>query len=385
MSLSEKYQQLINEGQLNFDDAQSNAIKALELLTQHLSAQPKTKLKSRLSKRSWFKRFSQQQPLKGIYLWGKVGRGKTMMMDLFYQNLMTSKKQRMHFHHFMAQTHQQLAELVGQVNPLSVIAKNLAVDIDVLCFDEFFVSDIGDAMILAGLFAELFNQGVVLVTTSNCQPEQLYRNGLQRQRFLPTIDLLNKYCQVVSVNGEKDHRLHQQKYARYIYPLESSKNFLEEQFYQRTNKGLQSGVLEVNSRELTYLARENNIIYFNFSMLCKGARSQLDYIALAKQFKTVFVANVPQFSGKVLDHVASGTEEGYQRSENIFTGMHSKDDEARRFIALVDEFYDQNIELIISSEVDILNLYYGEKLSFEFARCESRLIEMQSDQYPQLI
>lgn len=382
MSLSEKYQQLINEGQLNFDDAQSNAINALELLNQHLSEQPKTKLKSRFSKHAWFKSFSQQQPLKGIYLWGKVGRGKTMMMDLFYQNLITSKKQRMHFHHFMAQTHQQLAELVGQVNPLSVIAKNLANDIDVLCFDEFFVSDIGDAMILAGLFVELFNQGVVLVTTSNCQPEQLYRNGLQRQRFLPTIDLLNKYCQVVSVNGKKDHRLHQQKYARYVYPLENANNFLEEQFYLRTNTGLHPDVIEVNSRELTYLGRENNCIYFDFSMLCKGARSQLDYIALAKQFNTVFVANVPQFSGKVLEHVVSGTEEGYKRSENIFAGMHSKDDEARRFIALVDEFYDQDVELFISSEVDILKLYCGEKLSFEFARCESRLIEMQSEHYP---
>lgn len=382
MSLSEKYQQLINNGQLNFDDAQSNAIHALELLNQHLAYQPKTKLKLLLNSHPWLQLFSHQQPLKGIYLWGKVGRGKTMMMDLFYQNLDTCRKQRMHFHHFMAQTHQQLTLLVGQVNPLSVIAKNLAKEIDVLCFDEFFVSDIGDAMILAGLFSELFNQGVVLVTTSNCQPEQLYRNGLQRQRFLPTIDLLNKYCQVVSVNGEKDHRLHQQKYARYIYPLIELNHFLEDEFYLRTNTALQSGIIEINSRALTYKGIAKEVIFFDFSMLCKGARSQLDYISLAKQFNCVFLANVPQFSGAVLEHVVSGTEEGYKRSENIFAGMHSKDDEARRFIALVDEFYDQNIELFISSEVDILNLYCGEKLSFEFARCESRLIEMQSEHYP---
>ncbi|WOH39219.1 cell division protein ZapE [Thalassotalea fonticola] len=383
MSLSEKYQQLINDGQLNVDDAQSNAIHLLELLNQHLVNQPKAKLKLPLTNFPWLQRFSRQQSLKGIYLWGKVGRGKTMMMDLFYQNLNIGRKQRMHFHHFMAQTHQQLTLLVGQVNPLSVIAKNLANEIDVLCFDEFFVSDIGDAMILAGLFAELFNQGVVLVTTSNCQPEQLYRNGLQRQRFLPTIDLLNKYCQVVSVNGEKDHRLHQQKYARYIYPLETPNNFLEEEFYLRTNKMLERGKITINSRELTYIGIASDTIFFDFSMLCKGARSQLDYISLAKQFKCIFVANVPQFSGTVLEHVVSGTEEGYRRSENIFTGMHSKDDEARRFIALVDEFYDQNIELFISSEVDILKLYCGEKLSFEFARCESRLVEMQSEHYPQ--
>ncbi|WNC67670.1 cell division protein ZapE [Thalassotalea nanhaiensis] len=385
MSLSQQYQQLINDGQLNFDSAQNNAITALDLLSQHLTAQPKTSLKSRLSNSAWLKKFSQNKPLKGIYLWGKVGRGKTMMMDLFYQNLSTSRKQRMHFHHFMAQTHQQLTERVGQVNPLSVIAKHLANEIDVLCFDEFFVSDIGDAMILSGLFTELFNQGVVLVTTSNCMPEQLYRNGLQRQRFLPTIDLLNKYCQVVSVNGEKDHRLHQQKYARYIYPLAASKNFLETAFYQRTKQAMQPGVIEVHSRELAYLGKSGNCIFFDFSVLCKGARSQLDYIALAKQFAVVFVANVPQFSGKTIEHVVSGTEEGYKRDENIFTGMHSKDDEARRFIALVDEFYDQNIELFISSDVDILNLYEGQKLSFEFARCESRLIEMQSEHYPQPI
>ncbi|MEY8251058.1 MAG: cell division protein ZapE, partial [Colwellia sp.] len=187
------YQELLTNKQLDFDTAQTHAVDALILLSEQLLAQQQ--LPEKLKKN-----------IPGLYFHGRVGRGKTMLMDLFYQHLAIKNKKRIHFHHFMESIHQQLAKLTGQSEPLTCIAKAWATDIDLLCFDEFFVSDIGDAMLLSGLFSALFAQGVTLVATSNCKPEQLYRNGLQRERFLPTITLINQYCQVVSIDGEIDHR-----------------------------------------------------------------------------------------------------------------------------------------------------------------------------------
>jgi cell division protein ZapE len=367
MPLLKQYQQLINKNTIQQDQAQQNALTALNNLLLNLKttecAQPQ-----------------------GIYLWGKVGRGKTMMMDMFYQELNIENKQRIHFHHFMEAVHKRLNEITGTDEPLRCIAKEWAKKVKVLCFDEFFVNDIGDAMLLAGLFKALFTQGVILVATSNCVPEQLYRNGLLRERFLPTIALLNQYCQVISVNGDQDHRLSQLiDYTCYYYPALQHQHTLIEKFQQLSGqpntKQLTEGNITINHRSITYIAKSEEVIWFDFFALCSGPRSQRDYMQIAKQFTMVIISNVPQFSGKLIPAVFSGIEDCYQRSGVLLGDLRQLDDEARRFIALVDEFYEQKIQLIVSAEVDIFELYQAEQLAFEFARCESRLIEMQSAQY----
>ncbi len=363
MPLLKQYQQLINEKTIQQDESQQNALTALNNLLLNLNAVKK-------------------QPQQGIYLWGKVGRGKTMMMDMFYQQLAIENKQRIHFHHFMEAVHKRLNEITGTDEPLTRIASEWAKKVKVLCFDEFFVNDIGDAMLLAGLFKALFTQGVVLVATSNCVPEQLYRNGLLRERFLPTIALLNQYCEVNSVNGEQDHRLSQLiDYTCYYYPAESHQQTLMQHYIKLTSEQPKSGNISINHRNINYLAKSDKVIWFDFFALCSGPRSQRDYMQLAKQFTTVIISNVPQFSGKLIPAVFSGIEDCYQRSGVLLGDLRQLDDEARRFIALVDEFYEQKIQLIVSAEVDIFALYQAEQLAFEFARCESRLIEMQSAQY----
>ena len=363
------YQELLANKQLDFDTAQTHAVDALILLSEQLLAQQH--LPEKVKKN-----------IPGLYFHGRVGRGKTMLMDLFYQHLAIKNKKRVHFHHFMESVHQQLAQLTGQSEPLSHIATKWAQNIDLLCFDEFYVSDIGDAMLLSGLFSALFTQGVTLVATSNCQPEQLYRNGLQRERFLPTIALINQHCQIVSINGDVDHRRTKFSknscYNNYFLLDNQGNTKLVERFQSLTDTAeLVSGEIEVNHRQLCYLAQSDNVIFFDFFALCSGPRSQRDYMVLAKDFDTVCIANVPLFSGELVPAVFSGVEDSYQRSGVLMGELQQLDDEARRFIALVDEFYDQNVKLIVSAQVDIFELYQGQQLAFEFERCQSRLIEMQ--------
>jgi cell division protein ZapE len=371
------YQSLFTLENFQYDHAQVHAVAKLAELSNAIY---------QLEKTPWLvKTFIKKDAISGIYFYGRVGRGKTMLMDLFYQNLSIARKKRIHFHRFMEEVHQQLNLCTGQSEPLKFIAKMWAKKVRVLCFDEFFVSDIGDAMLLSGLFRELFHQGVTLIATSNCHPEQLYRNGLQRERFLPTIDLINKYCQVLSVDGDVDHRLeHYQKnqtYRDYYFPLKSNKNVLAGLFSQLSGVSGEEGFIQINHRDIPYRAISNKSIFFDFNALCSGPRSQRDYMSLADHFQIVFLDNVPQFSGEKIHSIASGVEDGYQRSGKMLSELRHLDDEARRFIALVDEFYDKNIRLIISAEVDIIQLYQGEQLSFEFARCQSRLIEMQNLDY----
>lgn len=380
-----QYQQLLQQRVLCEDKAQLAAVSALsELSSQLVQSQPSiTPFITSNIFHSWQK---PKSIFKGLYFHGRVGRGKTMLMDLFYQNTPIKKKKRIHFHRFMEAVHQELNELVISSkkgsDPLVKIANRWATELDLLCFDEFFVSDIGDAMILSGLFAQLFSSGVVLVATSNCKPEQLYRNGLQRERFLPTIALINEYCQVIAIDGEIDHRLTEKTAAthgNYFLIEQNGEQCLYNSYKTLTNETrVNTGEITINHRQIPYLSLHNKVIWFDFFSLCSGPRSQRDYIQLADQFTVVLLSNVPKFSGELIPAVFSGVEDRYQRSGVLLASLRELDDEARRFIALVDEFYDRNIKLIISAEVNINELYQGEQLAFEFKRCQSRLFEMQN-------
>jgi len=388
--LFKQYHQLIQQQVLCEDKAQLAAVTALSSLTTQLVQSQGTATSSITSKISRLferKKLHRQSPaIKGLYFHGRVGRGKTMLMDLFYQNIALKNKKRIHFHRFMEEVHQQLNELTkknaSSEEPLLHIAKQWAQEVDLLCFDEFYVSDIGDAMILSGLFAQLFACGVTLVATSNCTPEQLYRNGLQRERFLPTIALINQHCQVISIDGELDHRLsndHHALYNNYFLSHKSGEALLKKCYEKLTQEQCANqGEIAINHRYIPYLGLSKSTIWFDFFALCAGPRSQRDYIKLADQFDTVLLSKVPKFSGELVPAVFSGVEDRYQRSGILLANLRQLDDEARRFIALVDEFYDRNVKLIVSAEVDIDELYQGQQLAFEFQRCQSRLFEMQN-------
>ena len=383
MSVTEQYQQLIELNKLKPDNEQYKAALALDDLSRKLICAQKPK--SILFKINNL--FTKHEPIQGIYFHGRVGRGKTMLMDLFYQQLKIKRKRRIHFHHFMENVHQQLKDFSGKDNPLMLIAKLWSTQVDILCFDEFFVNDIGDAMLLAGLLKAMLSNGIILVATSNCPPKELYKNGLQRERFLPTIDVINHYCQVISIDGPTDHRLlisetQQYKYRDYSIGNDIEHNFLVDYFNKLSLGNIRcNDYIVINNRNINFRSRSDNTIWFDFMALCSGPRSQRDYIKLADNFKNVLVSNVPQFNGKLIPAVFSGVEDGYQRSGVVMGQLRGLDDEARRFIALVDEFYDRGIRLIITADVDIAELYQGTQLNFEFARCMSRLFEMQRLSY----
>ena len=398
-----QYQQLLTQNVLCEDKAQLSAVQALAKLSEQLVLAEHESVKNTKIAFDFLSKISTKKTkpvIKGLYFFGRVGRGKTMLMDLFYENIPLKRKKRIHFHRFMESVHQELKQLSRKKsaidNPLVHIAKSWASEINLLCFDEFFVSDIGDAMLLSGLFEALLASGVTLVTTSNCQPEQLYRNGLQRERFLPTINLINEFCQVISINGDIDHRLTNDKHHHKNYYLnnQNGEQLLANRFKQlstaniTTNENISfqghdlpritSNNITINHREISYLGITNQHIWFDFFDLCSGPRSQRDYMKLADLFDTVFISNIPQFGGKLIPAVFSGVEDSYQRSGVLMGDLRQLDDEARRFIALVDEFYDRKVQLIVCADVDITALYQGQQLSFEFQRCQSRLFEMQS-------
>lgn len=357
------YYTQINCGKLQRDDAQLKAVKALDELAQALQ-RPQV----------WWRK--SVSPL-GIYLYGPVGRGKSMLMDSFYERVAIEQKTRLHFHHFIAQVHTRLGQLQGLQNPLEQIAREWSKTLKLICFDEFFVSDIGDAMIMAGLFKALFAKGVVLVATSNCQPDQLYYNGLQRARFLPTIELLKSHCQIINIAGVVDHRFRFGTHTTYYFNS-AVENQLQSNFLAFADQLLTAKHVTICGRNIACLQRSNNSIMFDFMALCSGPRSTADYIYLAQHYQRIYVCDIPVMglaaTGKQIVH---GIEDSYQR-EHQDLQEHTLDDEARRFIALVDEFYDRGKLLVLSSEVEIADLYQGKKLAFEYARTESRLIEMQN-------
>ncbi len=322
----------------------------------------------------------------GLYLWGDVGRGKTFLMDLFYSSIATDKKLRLHFHHFMERIHKELNLISGKKDPLHQIAKKIAKECRVLCFDEFFVSDIGDAMLLSNLFASLFKFKVILIATSNIAIKDLYRNGLQRELFLPCIDLLQQYTQEFHLSGPDDHRLRHLNFKQIIFNAETFD--LNDIFMQYDCKGKFCNSDEmVLNRPITVIKKTKSIVWFSFQNLCLGPRSQLDYIEIAKKFKVVLISHVPRLGGEQKNWIkARGTEDGIEATvtgERIVS-YASQDDAARRFISLVDELYDRRVKLYLTSAVALAELYAGGALEFEFKRTFSRLTEMQSTEYFEL-
>lgn len=301
----------------------------------------------------------QQAPQRGLYVWGGVGRGKTWLMDLFFQSLPLRDKQRSHFHRFMQSVHDELQKHKEQTNPLNLVADRLAQRARVLCFDELFVTDIADAMLLGNLFRGLFERGVTLIATSNVAPDDLYKEGLQRARFVPATRLLKEHTQVVHMDGGADYRLRLLERAHTWFDARAAATAAElEKLFDAiaAEPGATDTTLILNHRRLRAHRLADGAIWFTFKELCDGPRGQADYIEIARCYHTVFLTGVPVL----------GPE-----AENA----------ARRFISLVDEFYDRAVKLVLSAPAPVTDLYRGSKLSFEFERTRSRLIEMQSQDY----
>jgi cell division protein ZapE len=298
---------------------------------------------------------------RGVYLWGGVGRGKTFLMDLFHAHVGVPTR-REHFHRLMKDLHARLGELRDLrdlPDPLQHVAADIARDTRVLCLDELFVSDIADAMLLGGLFAGLFERGVTLVFTSNLPPSQLYRDGLQRQRFLPAIAAIERHCEVINVEGGEDYRLRLlEKAPLYLDArLPDTRRQLETRFADLCGGDTCApGQLLIEGRDIPFVARADEVVWFDFDAICDGPRSQADFVEIARDFHTVMVSQVPQMDQDL-------------------------DNPARRFIALVDEFYDRGVKLVLAAHAPIDELYVGDRLRFEFNRTRSRLTEMQTHEY----
>jgi cell division protein ZapE len=367
------YQQKIDRDGYQQDAAQIAAITALEGLYQTISS-------------------GQLLENPSVYLWGRVGRGKTYLMDCFYESL-NGQAKRIHYYRFMQFLHEQLHLVQGEKDPLVLVANALFKEHKILCLDEFFVSDIADAMLLGRLMTVLFSQGMVLVTTSNVEPQLLYKDGLQRDRFLPAIAMLEKNLSVIELGGPTDHRIAKAQgfphYYQLTHPLIGQSNPVYQRFLNDSEKGLlqTNQSLNIESRSIKCLARSGDNFCFNFEDLFIGPRSANDYIALSKQVKRIYILNVPQMGGALNERkVARGTEDTVNINQKVANRpfvLAKGDDEARRFISFIDEMYDQRKSVIISAAAILSQLYIGGRVEFEFERTTSRIMEMQADSYYQ--
>ena len=354
----DKYKQDLKQEEFVSDPAQKQAVLHLQQLYDVLLERSEDKnflvgqVKSLLG-------IKEKQLVKGLYLWGGVGRGKTYLVDCFYECLPFENKLRIHFHRFMQNIHKELKQLKNVESPLKIVADRLAEKICILCFDEFHVSDITDAMLLAGLLEALFERGIVLVTTSNQHPDELYQGGLQRERFLPAIDLLKENTEAVNLDSGIDYRLQFLDHAEiYHHPLdEQADSVLEDDFnHLSPDVGSRAELLEIEGRVIETIRRGDGVVWFDFHALCDGPRGAADYIEIARQFQTVLLSNIP-----VLDE--------------------HDNDKTKRFIMMVDEFYDRNVKLIITAAAKPEDLYQGNRLAEPFKRTISRLEEMRSHDY----
>ncbi|MBV4367040.1 cell division protein ZapE [Erwinia phyllosphaerae] len=362
------YQQALDKGEYQPDDIQREAVTRLDAIYQALSrtgssAEPQAKgLFGKLNKLIGKGKSEAQTPVRGLYMWGGVGRGKTWLMDMFFQAIPGERKQRLHFHRFMLRVHEELTGLQGQSDPLQIVADRFKSETDLLCFDEFFVSDITDAMLLGTLMEALFARGITLVATSNIPPDELYRNGLQRARFLPAIEMIKKHCDIMNVDAGIDYRLRTLTSAHlWMMPLnEATSKEMDRMFVALAGKArTDRPVLEINHRQLPTLGVAEGVVAMDFLTLCGEGRSQHDYIELSRRFHSVLLFNVPVM-------------------------IYKTEDQARRFLALVDEFYERHVKLVISAEATLYEIYQGARLKFEYQRCVSRLQEMQSEEYLRL-
>jgi cell division protein ZapE len=299
-------------------------------------------------------------PVRGIYLWGGVGRGKTFLVDELFAELPLREKRREHFHRLMREIHVRLRRHRDLASPLARVADEIANGARLLCIDEFVVTDIADAMILAGLIEQVFRRGVTLVATSNQPPSGLYRGGLQRARFEPAIALIEKHCRVVELDAGVDYRLRQLERARLFLGPDAHGMFdtLTSEFERLADgRGRESVRVSVAGRAIPARRATPDVVWFEFRELCEAPRSAADYIEIARCYHTVFLSGVPEMDG-------------------------AADDAARRFVTLIDELYDRGVKLLLAAAVDRPeSLYRGERLAFEFRRAASRLHEMQSHAY----
>lgn len=368
ISPAQHYRTAIAQGRIDNDTSQQQAVSELDRLFTELTA-PRAK----------------RNIHRGVYLWGQVGRGKTFLMDLFCQSLPEGLAWRMHFHRFMAWFHVRLQHYTGRKNPLQLVAQDIAKKHRLLCFDELFVTDIGDAMLLGTLFENLFKLRVTLVATSNIQAQELYRDGLQRERFLPAIKAIAEHTLSVHLDGSKDHRQRALQHTP-IYFDELPQSLLQQlELPQPINDQYN---IEVLGRTIATQGANERSLHCSFNQLCEGTRSHLDYIQLAKRYTDVVLTDIPPLSGHEFERIkARGTEDAVLTATK--TGarevkLGKKDDAVRRFISLVDEFYERKVNLYLVSETPLESLYTEGSLIFEFQRTRSRLTEMASHEYLQL-
>lgn len=356
MTPTEYYQQALSSGQIREDARQQMVIEKLDVIFNALT--------QRHLKKNWLDRFRAKTPVKGLYLWGSVGIGKTFLMDCFYHCL-TIPKLRLHFHQFLLRIHDELQNIQGKKNPLELIAKKIAEETSVICFDEFFVSNIADAMILGELFLHLFENGVTLITSSNIPPDLLYKEGLQRERFLPAIHLIKENTDVVHLHSKMDYRKqHVRQSGVYYTPLDShAMQNMEDAFVHFSNGAApECDSISIYQRDIVIVKKAGPVIWFDFDIICGRPRSQNDYLALTEKYHTVMIQNLREIKANENDLILC-------------------------FIYLVDILYDAHCRLILSASIPLDHIFDPEKTKQPIQRTLSRLIEMQSQEYvyPEMI
>ncbi|MFK7993793.1 MAG: cell division protein ZapE [Granulosicoccus sp.] len=361
-----RYDAEVSAGVLRVDVEQRAVMQKLDLISDELSRRKNWVAPSRSLFARWKKPGTNKvKGIQGLYLWGGVGRGKTHLCDLFFDAVSFQDKTRLHFHRFMQQIHSDLRKLEGVENPMQIIADDWSSHSRLLLLDEIHVNDITDAMLLGGLLTALFSRGVTLVTTSNVRPEGLYKDGLQRARFIPAIAQIRDHTQVLEMVGVTDYRLRllQKEPVYRVSRFENgmadrkTREMMQDYFDTiRADFDISSTTIEINSRQLPAIGHSADVAWFNFDTLCNTSRSTNDYIELASLFQTILISDVP-----VMDDTTN--------------------DSARRFVNMIDEFYDRHVKLILSAEARADKLYTGKRLAFEFERAASRLFEMQTTEY----
>ncbi len=352
MPVRQIYEQTLAERGYHADEAQLRAIRALERCETEW-ADYKARRSNALTK------LIRRPPIpRGVYMWGGVGRGKSFLMDCFFQAVPLTRKTRLHFHEFMREVHRELQELKGTVNPLDELGRRIARRHRLICFDEFHVADVTDAMILHRLLQSMFANRVSIVTTSNFHPDGLYPNGLHRDRILPAIELLKEHLEVVNVDAGTDYRqLSLEQVEMYHCPLGAQADAVIASAFERLAEARdEDPVMHIEHRELRAVRRAGGVVWFDFRTLCGGPRSQNDYLEIAARFHTVLLSNVPQMSPRLAS-------------------------EARRFTWLVDVLYDRRVKLVMSAAVPAEHLYTEGPLAHEFPRTVSRLAEMRSAEF----